>query len=81
MLLTCRQGQLSKVASKSTTQRGKVDPSSTNPITITKPLKRNFSQQGNPNEGTLRMAEVASAKATIASLEVNVRFYNINNDY
>jgi len=71
------QGQLSKkVAPKSTTtsRGGKTAPASasaTAPITISKPLQRNFSQQGNPGEGTLQMAEVAAAKATIASLEVS----------
>jgi hypothetical protein len=64
---------LSKVANKSTVRGGsKSDPSASAPIVITKPLQRNFTQQGNPMEGTLQMAEVAAAKTTIASLEVSV---------
>jgi hypothetical protein len=64
------------VANKSTTSRGgKSDAAASTSapiIIITKPLKRNFSQEGNPGEGTLQMAEVIAAKATIASLEVSV---------
>ena len=67
------QGQLSKATSKSTSRGGvgaKGDSGASPPIVISKPLKRNFSQEA--GEGTLQMAEVAAAKSTIASLEVGI---------
>lgn len=70
------QTQLSKLTSRTSSKggamapKGKNDSGSGQTILLSKPLKRNSSQKGDPAAGSLEMAEVSAAKATIASLEI-----------
>lgn len=69
------QTQLSKISSKSTHKAparagSKPDPSAV-PLVISKPLRRNHTQAGNPQEGSLQEAELGAARASISALEVS----------